>query len=71
MDFWNEGTVDGSFDVYKIKTDLIYNWKVNRNQTMRQYQAQGKRPRFSLKKLIVENRIKPVGSKVKVWKSVV
>ena len=71
MDFWNEGTVDGSFDVYKIKTDLIYNWKVNRNQTMRQFQAQGKRPRFSLKKLIEENRIKPVGSKVKVWKSVV
>ena len=67
MDFWNDGDVNGKFDVYKINSELIYNRKVNRTQTVRQVQAQGKRPRFSLKDLIMENRIKPVGAKIKIW----
>lgn len=67
MDFWNDGDVNGKFDVYKINSNLIYNRKVNRTQTVRQVQAQGKRPRFSLKELIMENRIKPVGAKIKIW----
>ena len=67
IDFWNNGAVDGRFDVYKIDSALVYNRKVNRQQTMRQVQAEGKRPRFSLKDLITENRLKPEGMKVKVW----
>jgi hypothetical protein len=68
MDFWNSGNVDGSFDVYKIPNKLIYGYKVNANQTMKDQQAQGKRPRFSLKVLIETNGIKPVGEGVKVWR---
>jgi hypothetical protein len=68
MDFWNSGNVDGSFDVYKIPNKLIYDYKVNANQTMKDQQAQGKRPRFSLKVLIETNGIKPVGEGVKVWR---
>ena len=67
MDFWNGGNVDGSFDVYKIPNDLIYGYKVNTKQSMRDQQVQGKRPRFSLKALIEVNGIEPVGKGVKVW----
>mgnify|MGYP002633383105 CR=1 FL=1 len=67
MDFWNDGDVNGLFDVYRVPNELIYSYKVNRNQSFRQQQAQGRRPRFSLKELISEKKIKPVGSTVKVW----
>lgn len=67
IDFWNDGAVDGRFNVYKIDSDLVYNRKVNRRQTMRQAQTEGKRPRFSLKDVIAENRLQPAGMKVKVW----
>jgi len=42
--------------------------KVNKNQTLKQQQAQEKRPRFSIIKKIVENKkLKPIATNVKVW----
>lgn len=46
---------DGSFKVYKIEPDWIYNFQVNKNQTFKQQQEQARRPRFS----IIDNIIKP------------
>ncbi len=61
LDFYREGKYDGTFDVYKIPNDLIYNHKVNARQTMKEQQKEGRRPRFSIKKEIIEkNDIKPI-----------
>lgn len=60
-DFYRNGRWDGKFDIYLIPNDLIYNHKVNANQTMKQQQKQGRRPRFSIyKEIIQENSIEPV-----------
>lgn len=48
LDFYKEGSWDGSFDVYEIDTNQINNYKVNRNQTLADQKRQGKRPRFSI-----------------------
>lgn len=68
LDFYNNGKIDGTFNVYKIPSDLIYNMKVNKNQTMKEQQAEGKRPRFSITEgIIKENNLAPIASNVKVW----
>lgn len=46
---------DGSFSAYKIEPDWIYKQNVNKKQTFKQQQDEGRRPRFS----IVDNIIKP------------
>lgn len=53
LDFYREGKFDGSFDVYKIKNEYIYNHKVNANETFKDQQMQRRRPRFSIKKDII------------------
>ena len=61
VDFFKEGNWDFTFDIYLIPTDLIYNQKVNANQTMRDVQALGKRPRFSIyDSIILKNNLQPV-----------
>ena len=61
VDFYKEGKWDYTFDVYIIDNNDIYNQKVNKNQTFRQQQAQGRRPRFSIKKeIILAKRLKPL-----------
>ena len=61
LDFYRDGKFDGKYDVYEIPNDLIYNHKINKTQTFRDQQAQGRRPRFSIKKsIIAPNKIKPV-----------
>ena len=61
LDFYREGRWDGTFDIYKIDNELIYNHKVNENQTMRDQQKQKRRPRFSIFKEIVQRRgIRPI-----------
>jgi hypothetical protein len=61
LDFFREGKADGSFDVYKIPNNLIYNHKVNATQTFREQQEQKRRPRFSIKKeIIAKNNLKPI-----------
>lgn len=68
LDFYNQGKLDGTFNIYKIPSDLIYNMKVNKNQTMKEQQEEGKRPRFSItEKIILKNKIKPTAENVKIW----
>jgi len=60
-DFYKAGNWDGTFDIYKIENDLIYNHKVNKDQTMREQQKQKRRPRFSIyREIIIPNNISPV-----------
>lgn len=68
MDFYNDGKHDGTFSLYLISNDLIYGHKVNRNQTLKMQQEQGKRPRLSLKKdLIIPHGIVPAHRNVRLW----
>jgi hypothetical protein len=61
MDFFRQGAWDGSIDIYSIPNDLIYNYQVNVNQTLRDQQRQGRRPRFSIFSGIIENeQISPI-----------
>lgn len=63
MDFYNNGNYDGTFEVYLLPNDEIYNHQMNKNknETFRDQQKQGRRPRFSLRSLIKELNIKPIG----------
>ena len=47
LDFYNGGKLDGTFNVYKIPTELIYSAKVNKTQTFKQQQ---KEKRFKQRK---------------------
>jgi hypothetical protein len=63
MDFCKDGSWRGEFDIYLIDNDLIYNHRVNNNQTMREQQLQKRRPRFSIyRDIIQKQKIKPVFS---------
>lgn len=63
LDFYRKGNWDGTFDIYLIENDDIYNHKVNANQTLRDQQLQGRRPRFSIyRDIILEKNIKPIKS---------
>lgn len=53
-DFFREGKWDRTFDIYEIETEEILNFKVNFNQTLRDQQAQGRRPRFSIYKGLIQ-----------------
>lgn len=48
VDFYRQGMWDGTFDVYEVGTEDIYNFPVNAQQTMKDQKAQGRRPRFSI-----------------------
>jgi hypothetical protein len=67
VDFYKDGKLDGTFDVYLIPNKLIYSNKVNKGQTMKQQQDEKRRPRMSIKEIIKNNKIKPIGKNVKVW----
>jgi len=67
MDFYRDGDLDGSFNVYLIPNNFIYGKKVNQSQTLRQQQAEKRRPRMSIKEIIQENKIKPLAKNVRVW----
>ncbi|MCL2688021.1 MAG: Bsp6I family type II restriction endonuclease [Methanobrevibacter sp.] len=63
LDFYNNGEYDGSFDIYLIPNDIIYDTKVNERQTFEMKQNTGQRPRFSIKKKIIEPlEMKPLES---------
>jgi len=52
---------DGSFKVYEIKPDWVYNHMVNKKMSFKQQQEKGKRPRFSITKGIIKTRnLKPI-----------
>ncbi len=68
LDFYNEGKVDGKFDIYQIPSKLIYRNRVNKSQRLTDQQGEGRRPRFCIKKdIIVKSELKPIATKVKVW----
>ena len=58
LDFFRGGRLDGSFDVYDIPINLIYNVQVNQTQTMRDQQLEARRPRFFMHdEIIAPNNI--------------
>ncbi len=68
LDFYNNKKLDGTFNIYKIPNKLIYAKKVNKGQTMKEQQGEKRRPRFSIKKDIIDAyKIKPLAKNVKVW----
>lgn len=68
IDFFNDGKVDGHFDVYLIPNKYIKNQSLNRNEKFTDQQAQKRRPRFGIKKEIIKKyKIKPLAKSVKVW----
>jgi len=61
IDFYRGGKWDGTFDIYLLENDDIYNHKVNANQTLKDQQEQGRRPRFSIYNEIIKKKgIKPI-----------
>ena len=61
MTFPNTLKDENEINIYKIPNELIYEFKINKNQTMREQQLQGRRPRFSIMDSIIKvNRIKPI-----------
>lgn len=61
LDFYRQGKWDASIDIYLVPNNLIYNFKVNSNQTMKQQQHQKRRPRFSIYSGIIHpNGLKPI-----------
>lgn len=61
LDFYRYGQWDGTFDIYQIPTNLIYNFRINNNQTFRDQQNQGRRPRLSIWSNIIQpNNIQPI-----------
>ncbi len=61
LDFYNDGIYDGTFEVYKIPSKLVYEWIVSKkeNITFIERQLEGKRPRFSLRTLIEYYELEP------------
>jgi|SRR5680860_181444 len=68
MDFYNDGKSNGYFDVYLIPNKYIKNQSLNKNEKFTDQQDQKRRPRFCIKKEIIQRyKIKPLGKSVKVW----
>lgn len=68
MHFYNDGNIDGTFDIYEIPNDVLYSTYVNENETFKQQQIQKRRPHLSLmKKVIYPNNIQPLEKNVKLW----
>ena len=60
-DFYRYGKWNGTFDIYHIKNEYIYNYHVNRKQTVKDQQKQNRRPRFSIFDGIIKPKnIKPI-----------
>lgn len=61
LDFYNDGNTDGTFNVYEIPNDLIYNSLVKEGRTLKESQDLGYRPRIHIKsQIIVPNGIEPI-----------
>lgn len=61
VNFFPNGLYDGSYEIYEIPSNLIYNFPVNKNQTFKQQQLAKRRPRFSIIEGIIKpNLIKPL-----------
>ena len=61
LDFYNQGNLDGTFNVYEVPNDLIYNCLVKEGRTLKESQQLGYRPRIHIKsQIIVPNGIEPL-----------
>lgn len=68
VDFYNNGKVDGKFDIYLIPNKYIHSQFLNKKETFTDQQGQKRRPRFGIKKeIILKYKIKPLGKAIKVW----
>ena len=70
MHFYNDGKpLDGSFDLYKISNELLYNAVIRKDgTTFKQDQETGRRPHLGLiEQVILPNNIKPIEENVKLW----
>ncbi|MEO2068845.1 MAG: Bsp6I family type II restriction endonuclease [Desulfurobacteriaceae bacterium] len=67
--FLDFSRLDGTFDVYKIPTDLLKREILNKKkgETFEDQQKQGRRPRLSLKEFVRKHGISPLYEKVKIW----
>lgn len=66
MDFYNEpnnkGKNNGNVKIYFIPNEEIYTCKMNKKETFRDQQKRGVRPRFSIRKKIIEHlNLEPIG----------
>lgn len=68
LDFYNNGKLDGTFNVYKVPTKLVHKVEVKKGITFLDRQKEEKRPRFSITKTFIDTgKIKPIAKNVKVW----
>lgn len=68
LDFYNGGKLDGTFNVYKVPNNLVHTMEVKRGITFIDRQREGKRPRFSItKKIIDTGMLQPIATDVKIW----
>ena len=68
LDFYNNGKLDGTFNVYKVPTKLVHSIEVKKGITFLARQVEGKRPRFSLINAFIKTGIiKLIKKDVKVW----
>lgn len=70
MDFYNGGNIDGTVDVYDIPLEYVNNITVSKKDeiSFEARKGEGKRPRFSIKKMIIEEKgLEPIYKKVKLW----
>ena len=61
IDFYCNGEWDGSFDIYRLDNDEVVLQAVNEYERLKDQQKQKRRPRFSVKKKIIEPKgLKPI-----------
>jgi len=61
LDFFRNGKVDGTFDIYKILDKYVYTSSVNKTQRLFDQQSEKRRPRLDFRKLIIEQyKLKPI-----------
>jgi hypothetical protein len=63
IDLYRNGDWDGTLDIYPIDIESVMEVKLNKKETFRDAQLAGRRPRFSVRKEIINKQnIKPVFS---------
>ena len=54
VDFYRKGKWDRTFDAYELNTEDVLCYPVNSGQTLKDQQTQGRRPRFSIYKGLIQ-----------------
>jgi hypothetical protein len=61
VDFYNNGKVNGTYKIYAIPASVFKKIKINSSNVLKDFQQKGKRPRFSIKELIINKyNLQPV-----------